>query len=113
MDNNIMDNELKPNNNIKIQIMELQKKINEFKKNGCTDDFDLEMKVLESMPEMYDNYPSIVKRLCRNEKQDNSYLFKMLDLLEQVNNGERTIDNVEYNLGQELASKFLYPKINK
>lgn len=99
--------------NIKKQVFELQKKINEFKKNGCNDPFDLEMKILESMPEMYDNYPALVKRLCKNEKQDNSYLYKMLDLIEQVDNGERTIENVEYNLGQELANKFLYPKINK
>ncbi len=37
----------------------------------------------------------------------------MLDLIEQVDKGERTMENVEYNLGQELANKFLYPKINK
>jgi hypothetical protein len=98
--------------NIKKQIIKLQSKINEFKNNGCTDPYDLEMKILEIMPEMYDNYPSLVKRLCKNEKQDNSYLFKMLDLIEQVNKGERTMENVEYNLGQELANKFLYPKIN-
>ena len=99
--------------NIKKQVTELQKQINEFKNNGCTDPFDLEMKILETMPEMYDNYPALVKRLCKNEKQDNSYLSKMLDLIEQVDKGERTMENVEYNLGQELANKFLYPKINK
>ena len=99
--------------NIKKLVLELQKKINEFKKNGCNDPFDLEMKILEAMPEMYDNCPALVKRLCKNEKQDNSYLYKMLDLIEQVDNGERTMENVEYNLGQELANKFLYPKINK
>jgi len=98
---------------IKKQVLELQKKINEFKKNGCNDPFDLEMNILETMPEMYDNYPALVKRLCKNEKQDNSYLYKMLDLIEQVDNGERTMENVEYNLGQELANKFIYPKINK
>ena len=97
---------------IKKKVLELQKKIIELKKTGCTDEFELEMKVLEIFPEMYDSYPSLVKRLCKNEKQDNSYLFKMLDLIEQINNGERTMENVEYNLGQELANKFVYSKIN-
>ena len=97
---------------IKKKVLELQKKIIELKKTGCTDEFELEMKVLEIFPEMYDSYPSLVKRLCKNEKQDNSYLLKMLDLIEQINNGERTMENVEYNLGQELANKFVYSKIN-
>jgi hypothetical protein len=98
--------------NIRTLVKELQDNISELRKNGITDDFDLEMKILDLMPEFYDNYPSLVKRLCRDEDQDNSYLYKMIDLLEDINNGKKTMENVEYNLGEELAQKFLYPVVN-
>ena len=95
---------------IKKNIMLLENKIKEIKKNGITDEFDIEMKVLSEMPELYDQYPSIVKRLCKNDT-DNEYLYKMINLLEEVNKGNKTLESVEYNLGEELAEKFLYPVI--
>ena len=38
---------------------------------------------------------------------------KMIELLEQVNSGKKTIDSVEFNLGKELAEKFIYPALKK
>ena len=35
----------------------------------------------------------------------------MINLLEEVNKGNKTLESVEYNLGEELAEKFLYPVI--
>jgi hypothetical protein len=97
---------------IKKELLLLENKIKEFKKDGITDPFDLEMKILIDMPEFYDQYPSIVKRLCKGNL-DNEYLYKMINLLEEINKGEKTLESVEYNLGEELAEKFLYPVIKK
>lgn len=95
---------------IKKNIKILENKIEEFKKNNITDPFDLEMKILSDMPDFYDQYPFIVKRFC-NGKTDNEYLYKMIDLLEEVDKGEKTLESVEYTLGEELAEKFLYSTI--
>jgi len=100
-------------NNIRSEINTLQNKIAELKKNGKTDPFDLEIDIIHTMPEFYDSYPSLVKRLCRNEQQDNSFLYKMLETLEKVNNGETTMTQAEVSLGDELATKYLYPIVNK
>lgn len=101
-------------NEIKNNIQQLEQHVKELKKQGVVDSFDLEMKLIELMPEFYDLYPSIVKRFCREDadKQDNTYLFKMLGLIEQVKTGEKSLASIEMNLGEELAQKFVYPIVN-
>jgi len=71
------------------------------------------MYFIDNMTDIYDDYPFIVKRLCREENQDNSMLFKMLDMLDDVNKGNKSLSNVETTLGNELAEKFLYPVLKK
>ena len=100
--------------------MDLKKKIDiiiekiaELRKSGITDSFELELYFIDNMVEYYESYPHLIKRLCREENQDNSFLYKMLDNLEQVNKGEKSMSSVELSLGNELADKFLYPVINK
>ena len=99
--------------NIRKNINILQNKIKELRSNGVTDDFQLELYVIDNMPELYDTYPSLVKRLCRNDKQDNSFLFKMIDMIESVDNGKQTMASIEHTLGNELAEKYLYPVLKK
>lgn len=98
---------------IKKNIIQLQTKLKELRTMNITESFDLEMAVLNCMPEFYDNYPSIVKRLCKEEIQDNTYLYKMLELLYDVEKGDKSLASVEYNLGEELAQKFVYPLVKK
>lgn len=99
---------------IKNNIQTLEQHVKDLKTQGITSSFDLEMRVIELMPEFYDSYPSIVKRFCREDadKQDNTYLYKMLGLIEQVKTGEKSLASVEMNLGEELAQKFVYPVVN-
>ena len=100
---------------IKNDILKLEQHIKELKNQGVVDPFDLEMKLIELMPEFYDLYPSIVKRFCKvdADKQDNTYLYKMLGLIEKIETGEKSLENVEKNLGDELAQKFIYPVVKK
>jgi hypothetical protein len=88
-------------------------KICELRKNGITNSFDLEMYFINNMIEYYESYPHLIKRLCREENQDNSFLYKMIDNLEQINKGEKSMSGVELTLGTELADKYLYPALNK
>lgn len=80
---------------------------------GITDPFDLEMDFMNNLPEFYEKFPSIIKRLCREENQDNTYLFKMISMLKQVEQGETSLGAVEASLGNELAEKYVYPVVNK
>jgi len=99
--------------NIRDKIKIIQDKLIELRSNGITDSFDLELYFMNNMTEMYDMYPSLIKRLCREENQDNSFLFKMLDTLDQVNKGDTPLAIAEMQLGEELAEKYLYPIVSK
>ena len=83
----------------------------EQEKNGIKDPFEYEMKIMETHPEFYQSNPFLVKKLCK--KEDISMLYKMLDNLNKVTNGEKSLASVEMNLGNELADKYIYPKLKK
>ena len=90
----------------------LKKRLEDLRNLGIEDSFDLEMDIMNSMPEFYENFPSIVKRLCRDKDQDNTYLYKMIDLLKDVEKGDKNINEIEFLLGNELAEKYIYPVVN-
>jgi hypothetical protein len=96
---------------IKEHVIMINEHIKKMEKLGKKDVFEFEMELLEVFPEFYDAHPSLVKKLCK--KEDISFLYKMLENLDQVEKGNKSIASVEMNLGQELAGKFLYPAINK
>ena len=62
-------------------------------------------------PHIYDKYATVVKTICR--KDDLTFLDKMIKSLEQVDNGKKSMKEVSSNLGEELADKYLYPKVGK
>ena len=53
----------------------------------------------------------IVKKLCKRD--DISMLYKMFENLNEVESGNKTLDNVELNLGEDLAQSYLYPCLKK
>ena len=96
---------------IKEHVNMINEHIKKMELQGKKDVFEFEMELLEVFPEFYDAHPSLVKKLCKRE--DISFLYKMLENLDQVEKGNKSIASVEMNLGQELAGKFLYPVVNK
>lgn len=62
-------------------------------------------------PEFADKYYAVFKKVISGE--DITPLFKMLVGIDKVNRGEKTIEEVETNLGKELANKYVLPVINK
>jgi hypothetical protein len=104
--------ELREDFNIKLlksNIKLIQDHINLMISEGEHDQFKHELKILELFPDFYDNYPFLVKKICKNE--DMKFLDKMLNNLKQIENGEKTLPTVEMKLGTELANKYLYPNI--
>jgi hypothetical protein len=93
---------------IKLNVNEIQEIISQ---NPNTDPFDLELKFMESHAEFYQQHSFLVKKLCK--KEDIGMLFTMLNNLDQVEKGEKSLASVELKLGNELADKYIYPKINK
>ncbi len=96
---------------IKNNIKSIIDKINSMEMEGVTDPFEFEMTILESYPEFYQSHPFLVKKVCK--RGDLSMLYKMLDQLEKVETGNKSLAGVELNLGEELANQYLYPVVNK
>ena len=65
-----------------------------------------EGKLAEKFPLFATNYPFLLKKIVKNE--DIEYLYKMLDNLKQVEQGNKKLEDVEMNLGENLAEKYLY-----
>jgi hypothetical protein len=96
---------------IKDHVNMINAHIKKMELEGKSTPFEFELELLEVFPEFYDAHPSLVKKLCKRD--DISYLYKMLDNLEKVENGQKSLASVELNLGNELANKYLYPAVNK
>jgi hypothetical protein len=96
---------------IRQTVQTISDKIKQMELSGITDSFDFEMKIMELYPEFYQSNPFLVKKIARRE--DLSMLDKMLQQLENVESGNKSLASVELKLGEELADQYLYPVINK
>ena len=96
---------------IKQTITEIDESINKMESEGKTDSFDWELEIMTQFPDFYQSHPFLVKKLCKRD--DISILYKMLDSLQQVENGTQSLAGVELNLGTQLANKFVYPNLKK
>ena len=95
---------------LKIKIEEVSKKISELVKEKKTN-VEIEMFFLENDSEFYERCPYLIKKLIKGGSLE--FLDVMLQNLEKIENSEQTKASVELKLGEELAQKFLYPKINE
>jgi hypothetical protein len=89
----------------------ISERINKMKLEGITTSFDIELDIMESFPEFYQTHPFLVKKICKGE--DLTILYKMLEQLQIVESGNKTLSNVELKLGEDLANQYLYPAVNK
>ena len=96
---------------IKENINEIKLKIDELKEKDITKIIDLELEMMNLFPKFYQEYPFLVKKICKGD--DLSILYKMLDNLNKVDNGEESFLQVESKLSTELADQFITPKIKK
>lgn len=96
---------------IKENIQSIQESINKMELEGKKDPFDFELAIMESHPDFYQSHPFLVKKLCKRD--DLSFLYQMLNNLEKVESGEKSLASVEMNLGNKLANQYLYPALQK
>lgn len=97
--------------NIRHYVNIIKKEIEKLELEGVSDSFDFELHIMETFPEFYQSNPFLVKKLCKRD--DISILYRMLDNLDQVDKGNKSLASVELNLGQELADQYLGPVLNK
>ena len=98
-------------NFIKTTINSINQLIEKMTKNGTTEPFDFELEIMTQYPEFYNEYPFLVKKLCK--KEDTSMLYKMFENLEQVQSGDKSLASVELKLGNELADKYINSVVKK
>jgi hypothetical protein len=96
---------------IKEKVTEIDTEIKKLIAEGSIDDFNLELKIIDKFHDFYETHPFLVKKICKQD--DISTLYVMLDNLEKVEKGEKTLAGVELNLGNQLANQYLYPNIKK
>tara|TARA_E500000178_G_C16986251_1_gene738372 strand:+ start:65 stop:394 length:330 start_codon:yes stop_codon:yes gene_type:complete len=101
----------------KLNVKEMKKKIN-YVQNKISElvkenknNVDIEMYFLENDSEFYERYPYLIKKLIKGGSLE--FLDVMLNNLEKVESGQQTMASTELKLGEDLASKYLYPKVNK
>jgi hypothetical protein len=95
---------------IKNMINNITNEINKMKLNCITDIFIYEQKIIELFPDFYENHPFLVKKLCKGDNI--SMLYQMLDRLDTIEEKKDTFENVEKELGNQLAKKYIHTKIN-
>lgn len=95
----------------KKNIQLIRDKLREYRTNGVKDSFELELKMMEELPEQYSEFPWLIKRLTKSE--DETYLNKFLESLERVVMGEQSLASAELNLGLELKQQFIDPILNQ
>jgi hypothetical protein len=96
---------------LKSNIQTIKNKIAECRTNNITDPFSIEMNIMENLPELYSQYPYLIKKLLKDN--DESYLNKFISELEGVVKGEQSLSSVELKLGMELKQQFIDPVIEQ
>jgi hypothetical protein len=100
--------ELKSNfniDNIRKTIIEINKELKKMHSYGEHNIFNLEMNINEMFPDFYNDHPALVKKICKGD--DIETLNLMLNNLEQVENGKKTLPEVEKKLGDDLFNKYM------
>lgn len=98
-------------NFVKENISKINDIIIDMKRKGNNNIVDHELEVMNTLPEFYQDYPFLVKKVCKGD--DLNMLQTMFNNLEQVESGDKSLASVELKLGQNLASKYLDPVVKK
>ena len=93
---------------LKVKISEVSAKISELVKENKTE-VDIEKHFFENDSDFYERYPYLIKKLIKGGSLE--FLDVMIQNLEKIENSELTKASVELKLGEELAQKYLYPKV--
>lgn len=93
-----------------IEIMECMD-TSEMKQLKDTDEAEYKLEMEKRFPQFSFRYYSIFQKVISGD--DITPLMGMLAQIEKVKRGELTIDEAEKYVGESLAKKYVYPKLNK
>ena len=80
--------------------------LNDLKSKPHLNDKDKrEFYCMETYPDIYEEFPFLVKKLCKMDNLDMLYI--MLDKIDQIKDGKVSQTQVELDLGKQLADKYL------
>jgi len=105
-----MESDLQKIEELKKDMKAIREMVSNCRKAG-KESFDIEMTLMTELPELYDHYPFLIKRLSKST--DDSYLDKFILAIEEVSRGEKSLAAVELSLGLELKKKFIDSVIDK
>jgi hypothetical protein len=107
---NNIDDEIK---SIRDTVDLLQKIINtcEFKEKKENNKKEYQNYLIQIFPTFYETYPTLFNNIIENK--DLTFLEPMLEGIMKINENKDLKDNIEKDLGEKLAEKYLYPNIKK
>jgi hypothetical protein len=71
------------------------------------DKLQFEFSLRDVFPTFSESHPFLFRKIIMGD--DLTFLYKMLDNIQKINNGELTQQEVEMSLGGELANVYVYP----
>ena len=81
-----------------------------YKELKIEDKLQYEFSLRDIFPEFATDHPFLFRKIVMGD--DLTFLYKMLDNIQKINDGELTQKEVEMNLGGELANIYVYPALN-
>ena len=96
--------------NMKKDIQLIKDKIKEYRQNGMTDNFAIEIKILEELPKQYDDYHNLIKKLIKSN--DDIFLNKMLESLDDIIKGNQSFEIIDKNIKDSLNEQFINPVLD-
>jgi hypothetical protein len=97
---------------IKKYISEIKKftDLDYYKELKGRDKLQYEFSLRDIFPQFAEEHPFLFRKIVMGD--DLSFLYKMLDSIEKINNGSITQQQAEMTLGTELADKYVYPALS-
>jgi hypothetical protein len=83
----------------------------EFKEMKENNNKEYQNYLIQIFPTFYETYPTLFNNIIENK--DLTFLESMLEGIIKINENKDLKDNIEKDLGEQLAEKYLYPNIKK
>ena len=97
-------------NDTRNKVKHIIKKVNDMKKLNKSD-VEIEMYFVNEEEELYTQFTHLIKKIIKGG--DMEYLYKMLDMIEDVKVGRKDKESAEKEMAEELANDYLYPSFDK
>ena len=97
---------------IRKMIVEIKKftELEYYKELKIHDKLQFEFSLRDVFPQFSEEHPFLFRKIVMGD--DLTFLYKMLDSITEINKGSTTQQQVEMDLGTQLANMYVYPALN-